>query len=144
MGIRRAKLTDGMAINQLLEQLGYPNTQDFLVRKIKAIHRTNAELIVYELNGKVVALMAIDFITQLALEGDFTRISYFVVDVEVRNSGIGEEMENFCTRWAMKKGCDRIEVHCSDRRVAAHKFYGKCGYTESPKYLIKQLRYEYT
>jgi N-acetylglutamate synthase-like GNAT family acetyltransferase len=144
MGIRRAKITDGMVIKDLLEQLGYPNTQDFLVRKMKAIQQNgNAELIVYEMEGKVVALMAIDFITQLALEGDFTRISYFVVDAAVRNTGIGEEMENFCTRWAMEKGCDRIEVHCSDRRVGAHQFYGKCGYSESPKYFIKQLRYEY-
>ena len=144
MEIRRAKITDGMAIKDLLDQLGYPNTQDFLVRKMKAIEANpNAELIVYEDDGKIVALMAIDFITQLALPGDFTRISYLVVDAAVRNTGVGEQMENFCMRWAMEKGCDRIEVHCSDLRIGAHGFYHKCGYSESPKYFIKKLRYEY-
>jgi len=44
--------------------------------------------------------------------------------------------------------CDRIEVHCHQRRTEvhchqrrtdAHRFYERQGYTDSSKYLIKTL-----
>lgn len=141
MGIRRAITDDSKAIEYLLEQLDYSGTGQFLLTKMRVIDQNpNALLIVYELEGSIVALMALDCITQLALEGDFARISYFVVDASARSRGIGEEMEAYCTKWARQRGCDRIEVHCSGYRTSAHRFYERCGFVESPKYLIKSLK----
>jgi hypothetical protein len=48
-------------------------------------------------------------------------------------------MEAYCEQLARERGCDRMEVHCHSRRVRAHAFYGRQGYEESPKYLIKKL-----
>jgi len=143
MSIRRATLSDIVAIEELLDQLGYPDTAMFLVPKIKTIMSdTNAGVIVYELNKKVVGLIAINFVTQLAVKGDFARISYFVVNQAYRNTGIGQILESLCTNWAMHRGCDRIELHCSDYRTAAHEFYKRCGYNESSKYFVKKLTFE--
>lgn len=143
MGIRRAVIKDAIAITKLLNQLGYPGTGVFLINKFRTINENpNAEMIVYERDGEVVGFMALDLIVQIGLAGDFARISYFVVDATVRNTGIGNVMEEYCTKWAGDRMCDRIEVHCSDHRVGAHQFYRAHGYSESPKYFIKEVRYQ--
>lgn len=90
-------------------------------------------------NNQVVALMSIHFIPQLALEGDFARISYFSVDNTVRSIGKGRLLEEYCTGLAQGRNCDRIEVHCHERRSDAHRFYYRQGYEEVPKYLVKSL-----
>jgi len=90
--------------------------------------------------GGVVAFISVNFITQLALEGDIARISYFAVDKSARGEGIGAQMEAYCEQMARSRKCDRIEVHCHLRRKDAHRFYERQGYTDSPKYLIKSLK----
>jgi N-acetylglutamate synthase-like GNAT family acetyltransferase len=141
MAIRTAKASDINEIIQLLDQLGYEGTADFMEEKLlQLIHHPDEELIVWEENKLVVALMSIHFIPQLALQGDFARISYFSVDVSVRSIGIGKLLEEYCTGLAKDRNCDRIEVHCHERRTNAHRFYFRQGYQEVPKYLVKSLR----
>jgi GNAT superfamily N-acetyltransferase len=138
--IRPATLNDGDAIVSLLEQLGYRGTSDFIFEKmVTLLHHQDALLLVYEKNGKVVALLSLHVIPQIALEGDFLRISYFVVDESTRNQTIGAECEAYARQFAQEKECDRIEVHCHERRKNAHRFYEKHGYVESPKYFVKNL-----
>ncbi|MGX6446357.1 GNAT family N-acetyltransferase [Neobacillus sp. K501] len=99
----------------------------------------NEELLVFEEEKSVIALISIHFIPQLAVKGDFARISYFAVDKNIRSKGIGSKIEEYCTNLAIKRNCDRIEVHCHSKRKDAHRFYKRQGFTESPKYFIKML-----
>lgn len=105
----------------------------------KLLSHPDAELIVCEDEHKVIAFISIHFIPQLALKGDFARISYLAVDDAYRSKGIGKLLEEYCTSLAIERNCDRIELHCHERRTAAHKFYSRQGYSESPKYLLKKL-----
>ena len=140
MAIRNADSGDINSIVLLLEQLGYPDTGKFMEAKLqRMISHADEELVVYEENSEVLAVMSIHFIPQLALEGDFARISYFSVDSGARNKGIGNLLEEYCSRIATARNCDRIEVHCNERRTDAHRFYYRQGYKEAPKYLIKTL-----
>ena len=140
MGIREAKVDDWVSMVDLLNQLGYQDTESFLKRRVQSLlDDLNEELLVYEMEDRVVAVMSLHFIPQLALEGDFARISYFAVDEGVRSKGIGREMEEYCTRLAKDRKCNRIEVHCHSRRQEAHRFYCRQGFAESPKYFIKML-----
>ena len=140
MAIRNADSGDINSIVLLLEQLGYPDTGKFMEAKLqRMISHDDEELVVYEENSEVLAVMSIHFIPQLALEGDFARISYFSVDSGARSKGIGNLLEEFCSRIATARNCDRIEVHCNERRTDAHRFYYRQGYKEAPKYLIKTL-----
>ena len=140
MPIRQAALEDKYRISELLKQLGYPDTIDFIEKKMLSISlNPNASLLVYEVDRDVVAFMAIDFIPQIALKGDFARLSYFAVDSKYRSKGIGKEMEAYLEMLARQRNCDPIELHCNDRRTEAHKFYFRQGYIESPKYLMKKL-----
>ena len=141
MSIRHAIPEDCEAIRDILTQLDYPDTESFLLDKMKRIiNQPNSLLVVYQLDQGVVAFIAIDFIAQLALRGDFARISYFAVDAAARNKRIGQQLESYCEELARQRNCDRIEVHCHERRAGALRFYKRQGYIESPKYLIKSLR----
>ncbi|HBV68244.1 MAG TPA: GNAT family N-acetyltransferase [Clostridiales bacterium] len=142
MGIRKAIIDDWKEISELLEQLDYPNTESFIKVKIeKLLNHPDEELLVYEYEERVIAFISLHFIPQIALEGDFARISYFAVDKAIRSKGIGREIENHCVNFAKERRCDRIEVHCHSRRLDAHRFYFRQGYNESPKYLMKKIVY---
>jgi GNAT superfamily N-acetyltransferase len=156
MPIRPAALSDAQAISRLLTQLEYPGTPDFLEVRLAAMLRDPAEtLLVWEepardadpLEGeplpagppRILGVVSLHFIPQLALRGDFARISYFAVDDSARSKGIGRAMEEEATRLAREHGCELLEVHCHSRRTQAHRFYTRQGYEELPKYLIKRL-----
>ena len=141
MSIRSARLSDGAAIEQLLDQLGYTGTEGFLAQKLRRmLADPDEQLLVYETTAGVVAFISVHFIPQIAVAGDFARISYFSVDDSVRGQGTGREMEEYVAMLAKERECDRIEVHCHSRREDAHRFYFRQGYEEAPKYLVKRLR----
>ncbi len=140
MSIRLAQSSDGPAIKRLLDQLGYAGTGHFLPQKLeRMLADPDERVLVYETTVGVVAFVSVHFIPQIAVAGDFARISYFSVDDSVRGQGIGREMEEYVVMLATERGCDRIEVHCHERRVEAHRFYFRQGFGESPKYLMKRL-----
>jgi len=121
-------------------QLDYPDTETFIKEKIeKLLIHPDEELLVYEDDEKVIAFISMHYIPQLAVKGDFARISYFTVDTTIRSKGVGRKIEEFCSDLAIKRNCDRIEVHCHSRRIDAHRFYSRQGFTESPKYFMKLL-----
>ena len=157
LGIRKACASDWEGIRRLLDQLEYPGTERFLEERIgRLISHPDELLLVYEGEApddgrladnedvpegkeKILGVLSLHFIPQLAVEGDFARISYFAVDGAARSKGIGKEMEEYATRLARERGCELMEVHCHTRRVRAHAFYARQGFVESPKYLIKRL-----
>lgn len=140
MRIRDAEIKDAAAIAALLGELGYPGTEDFCADKIARIAaHPDARLLVAQAgDGGVLGFIGLHFIVQLALPGDFCRITYFCVSEAARGLGVGRELEETAARLARERGCDRIEVHCHERRVDAHRFYYRQGYEESPKYLMKR------
>jgi GNAT superfamily N-acetyltransferase len=141
MGIRKAVIEDWKAISDLLSQLDYSDTETFIRNKIeKLIIHPDEDLLVYEDNERVIAFISMHYIPQIALKGDFARISYFAVDKTIRSKGIGREIEAFCTELAKNKNCDRLEVHCHSRRTDAHRFYVRQGFIESPKYFMKMIK----
>lgn len=141
MHIREAHREDSVAIGELLASLDYPDTERFIQSKIdqQRVH-PDAKLLVAVEETHVIGFISLHFIPQIALARDFCRISYFCVADAYRGKGVGAALEEKGTAIAIARGCDRIEVHCHSRRRAAHRFYNRQGYSESPKYLIKSLK----
>jgi len=138
--IRHAHQTDWLAIVRLLDQLDYPDTGKFMETRLAGLLDDPAEiLLIWEDDTKILGFLSLHFIPQIALPGDFARISYFSIDETARSKGIGARLEEHATALAREKGCALIEVHCHTRREKAHAFYFRQGYEESPKYLIKRL-----
>ncbi|MBD1909487.1 GNAT family N-acetyltransferase [Leptolyngbya sp. FACHB-8] len=144
MQIRSALPSDSTTIAELLTSLDYPGTEAFIDTRIKQLlSHPDAVLLVAAEGSAVLGFVSLHFIPQIALEGDFCRISYFCVAETARSQGIGAMLEAEITAQAQQRRCDRIEVHCHSRREAAHRFYHRQGYTESPKYLMKSLKETY-
>jgi GNAT superfamily N-acetyltransferase len=140
MPIRRAILSDAAGISRLLTQLEYPGTEDFLANRLQHMLEDPAEtLLVWAQDQTILGFLSLHFIPQIALRGDFARISYFTVDDSARSLGIGRKLEEMATRLAKERDCALMEVHCHTRRTRAHEFYARQGWVESPKYLIKRL-----
>ena len=152
MSIRTAIFSDAAGISRLLTQLEYPGTEDFLDSRLAAMLRDPAEtLLVWaeppthepptasDPAAIILGFLSLHFIPQIALRGDFARISYFAVDNDARSLGIGRKLEEMATQLAKERGCALMEVHCHTRRTRAHEFYARQGWIESPKYLIKRL-----
>ena len=140
MEIRKARVADADALTDLLTQLGYPGTQEFVREKIVALnHHPDAELMIAAEDNAVLGFISIHFIPQIALVGDFARISYLCVDEGARGRGIGGLLLSYAERLAAERNCDRIEVHSHYRRARAHEFYERRSFEESPRYLIKMV-----
>lgn len=129
-----------MAIAALLTELGYPVTAAFAAASIeRQLAHPDAVLLVAVSGGAVAGLISLHFIPQLALTGDFCRISYLCISPDMRGQGIGAALEAAAAALARARGCDRIELHCHARRHQAHRFYARQGYVESPKYLQRPV-----
>jgi GNAT superfamily N-acetyltransferase len=141
VNIRKAVPEDAAAITVLLQQLDYVLPEPVVRVKIERFGNAEEEhLAVYLVDEQVIAFISIHYIPQVAVEGDFARISYFCVDETHRGRKIGERLEKYCVQKAIKRGCDRIELHSHSRRTGAHRFYERLGYVESPKYFVKHLK----
>ena len=138
--LRPAAPGDGAALLELLRQLGYPDAASFIHRRVcELAAHPDALLLVAEVEGEVLGVISLHFIPQLAVAGDFCRISYLCVGEGARSAGVGALLEAAAVAEAQRRGCDRIELHCHERRVHAHRFYARQGYVESPKYLMKKV-----
>jgi GNAT superfamily N-acetyltransferase len=141
MKIREGCHDDARFIAQLLNQLDYPKDPESVTHRLdKLLNGRDDDLIVAESDsGEVLGFASIHYIPQIALDGDFVRISYFCVASDARSKGIGRSIEEEVSRRARLRGCDRIEVHCHSRRLEANRFYIRQGYTDSPQYLVKHI-----
>jgi GNAT superfamily N-acetyltransferase len=141
--LRSATVADSAVIALLLDDLGYPVDLNFLTHSIqRQLDHADAVLLVAVVDAAVVGVISVHFIPQLALSGDFCRISYLCVSPKARGQGIGTALEQRAYELAQARGCDRMEVHSHSRRLDAHRFYARQGYTESPKYLVKNVACE--
>lgn len=97
------------------------------------------QVFVYEQHKEILAFVAVNYLSRLAFEGEIMLISYLCVEESARDRGIGKSLEAYIAELARKRKCNRIEVHCQEKRTLAHQFYEQQGYTEYPKYYMKQL-----
>ncbi|MFU2318460.1 GNAT family N-acetyltransferase [Rahnella sp. PCH160] len=140
MLIRNGVVDDAQILAGLLGDLDYPNTTEVIAERVAGMAANpDSRLLVAESEGRAVGFISLHFIPQIALAGDFCRISYLCVSSESRGEGIGQKLLDEAERLAADRGCDRMEVHSHTRRVRAHVFYARAEYEESPKYLMKKL-----
>jgi len=142
MPIRKATASDAQPVKYLLEQLGYHLPPESVKQKLaQMVGDPDNQVFVYETDELIQAFITLHFVPQLGLAGDLAVIGYFAVDEKERSQHIGRELEEYVTRLAAKRNCDRIQVHCNLKRQDAHRFYIRQGYHETRKYFTKQLFY---
>jgi GNAT superfamily N-acetyltransferase len=141
MKIRLAEAEDSFALSALLTELGYDNTETFIERRLTQLMDDRTEELLVAVHGStVLGFLSLHFIPQLALAGDFARVSYFCIAEGERSKGAGQQLLKHAENLAKQRGCDRMEVHCHEHRIKANAFYAREGYSESPRYIIKDLK----
>jgi hypothetical protein len=142
MNIRKATYIDAPAIKLLLEALGYKARISLLINQLETMFgKDDHQIFVYELKKEVVGFVSIHILPQLAFDGGIMLITYFSVDETIGYTNIAKELEQYITKLAVLKKCERIQVHCLEWRTPAHQFYLQQGYQEYPKYFTKRLVY---
>lgn len=132
MRIRPAHHADATAVNELLEQLGYP--QDGPATTAHRVHTWTEDpasaVYVAEAGNDLLGLIAVHVCPFLERDGSWGRIVALVVSDRARGRGVGSELVAAAESFAATRGCVRMEVTSADRRHDAHAFYRHCGYID--------------
>jgi GNAT superfamily N-acetyltransferase len=103
------------------------------IRAFDVIDRDpNQQLLVAELDGRVVGMLQVTYIPGLSRRGTWrANIEAVRVDSSVRRRGIGGWLMARALEHARKRGCRLAQLTSDKRRTDAHRFYTRLGFTDS-------------
>lgn len=128
--IRPAEPTDAEAVNELLDQLGYPQDDpDATTARLKSWAEDPAGAVfVADADGNLLGLVAVHIEPFIQLDGNSGRIVALVVSDQARRRGIATQLMAAAEEFAVRRGCIRVELTSSNYRTEAHQFYEGRGY----------------
>ncbi len=133
--LRGAVPEDAPQISELLNQLGWSVPPDAVVAELSASPTT--EVVVAELDGDVVGLIAVTTRRQFQRAGNLITIDTLIVDEQHRSRGIGEELVGVAFKAAARSDAQAVELVSNLRRVDARRFYEQLGFEVRANYFIR-------
>lgn len=132
MKIRPVLRTDTSAVNELLDQLGYPQDgQAATANRIQTwTEDPSCAAYVAEAGDELLGVIAVHICPYFEREGSWGRIVALVVSKRARGRGVGSQLVAAAESFAATRGCLRMEVTSSDHRQVAHSFYLRRGYID--------------
>ena len=143
--IRRAKIDDINAVNNLLSQVlevhakGRPDifktgTKKFSDEElVELINNDDKPIFVYEENGEAIGYVFIEYEIKENSHSKQDRkdlfIEDFCVDEKHRRKGIATKLFRFCEELSLKEKCNSITLNVWHLNNEAIKFYEKMGMT---------------
>jgi GNAT superfamily N-acetyltransferase len=92
----------------------------------------NQQLLLAELDGRVVGMLQITFIPGLSRRGAWrANIEAVRVDSELRGRGIGSWLMQRALDISRKRGCRLAQLTSDRTREGAHRFYDRLGFSDS-------------
>jgi len=140
--VRDVTERDASAVARLCTQLGYQTSADVIPERVARIAGDpNARAILAELPSQnaAVGLATIHVRHTLNHAAPLAQLTLLVVDESVRGTGVGRAIVAEAERWARERGCHRIVVTTALRRVDAHAFYERVGYTHTGRRYAKDF-----
>ena len=129
VSIRPATVEDAPAITALLLQLGYPETEDTIHRRLAALcGKTDSTVLAAEDGHHRITGCAHVLIDARLAEGRRGEISSIVVDARVRSRGTGARLVQAAAAWLQARNIARLRIRCNARRDQAHRFYETLGF----------------
>jgi GNAT superfamily N-acetyltransferase len=140
VAIRYARVEDAGGIADLLRELGYPNSVDFVRRKLRQLGQSDRDrVLVCTADSRVVGLASLHVLPLLHQEGNMCRATAVAVTEARRGQGIGRKLMQSAEAFARSNGCIRMEVTSGAQREGAHAFYGRLGYEGTSRRFVKVL-----
>jgi ribosomal protein S18 acetylase RimI-like enzyme len=137
--IRKAREVDARAIAGLLDELGYPNTPGFVLRKLGTLGGDENPVFVAETEGEVIGFVSLHIMPTFHEEPLYCRVTAVAVSKADRRRGVGRILMEHAEAVARGAGCGRIEVTSNERRTWAHVFYERLGYEGTSRKFVKTL-----
>lgn len=93
---------------------------------------TNHQLVVAELDGKVIGTLHLIFLPSISYQGGLrAQIESVRVDRKFQSQGIGTEMMKWTIERAKEHGAHIMQLTTHKSREDAHRFYERLGFTKS-------------
>jgi N-acetylglutamate synthase-like GNAT family acetyltransferase len=138
--IRKATEEDSKQLAGLLSELGYPNTPEFVRKKIARISKSeNDTLLVAETLGLVIGAVHLHISEMIHRPGRLGRVIALIVTSNYRWFGVGRQLMTHAENLARESGCSLMEVTSRIQREDAHAFYKHLGYSEKPWRFVKKI-----
>ena len=138
--IRCAEPEDAFSIADLLGELGYPSTPEFVKEKIHAIAESESDtLLVAETKGLIIGTAHLHIALMLHEKGKLARIMALVVTNKHQGRGVGKKLIAFTESMAQNEGCSKMEVTSAMHREPARRFYEGLSYVEQRRRFVKPL-----
>jgi GNAT superfamily N-acetyltransferase len=138
---RRARVSDLMALVRMLsvdaireraEVVGETLDPAYLAAFAEIDRDPNQQLLVAELDGRVVGTLQLTFIRHLMYQGGLiAQIEAVRVDESLRGLGIGAKLMTHAIDEARRRGAVRVQLTTNKQREAAHRFYRRLGFVAS-------------
>lgn len=140
--IRLARPTDAAMVDELLDQLGYPQADTAATTaRIRAWNDdSSSAAYVAESDGSLLGLVAVHICPFFEKPGHWGRITALVVAESGRGKGVGGELMATAESFAREHGCVKMEVTSSNHRDVAHEFYVNGGYVPQTERSTRFLR----
>jgi GNAT superfamily N-acetyltransferase len=92
----------------------------------------NQELIVAQLDGKVVGTLHLMFLPSISYQGQLrAQVESVRVDKQYQNQGIGSDMMKWTIERAKEYGAHMMQLTSNKARQDAHRFYERLGFKGS-------------
>ena len=127
---RTADASDVPALTRLLEQLGYPCSEE-QVRARLTFGPPDRRVVVAELDGDVVGLAVLELIHPLHDPAPEAVLTALVTEANARHRGIARVLLADVARRARQAGAQHLTLRCHRRRDDAHTFYRALGFDET-------------
>lgn len=132
MPIRPAIIEDAPQITTLLNQLGYPDAQEAVYRRLEMLGgQADTIILVSEDDGRQLTGCIQVVIANRLAEGRYGEIASLVVAEDQRGHGIGRQLVDSAADWLNGHGLSRMRVRCNAIRKQTHRFYAHLGFRET-------------
>jgi N-acetylglutamate synthase-like GNAT family acetyltransferase len=141
--IRPATLSDTQAVKELFQELiGRPLSDEDVINRMRYVQNSPIDsLFVYDLNNKIIGLLAFRIRENIEENSRFGEISVIVVKSESRKKGIGKKLMEYAEQVAHEKGCiGTWLVSGFGREEQVHPFYKELGYKITGCRFVKIFR----
>ena len=138
--IRRADVSDAMAIANLLTILGHPTTPYSIESRWHLwMGAGNLALVAVNLQNEIVGTATLHEMVVLHRPKPVGRITALVIAPNLRGQGIGSALVHHAETYFTDRGCGILEITSNQKLTQAHAFYEKLGFERTSIRLAKQL-----
>ena len=139
-GVRVATRDDADELARLLTQLEHPTSAASIAARWDEWRAAgNLALVAARADGTLAGVATLHHMLVLHRPRPVGRITALVVDAAERGRGIGRALVAAAEAELTRAGCGLLEITSNARRVDAHAFYERLGYTRTSLRFMKPL-----